>query len=1453
MYSGRSVIIIILLLLFTAIQGEAQYDVSEPLYRITYLTSDDGLSQNTVDCILKDSRGFMWFGTWNGLNRYDGYSFKVYKHEGKANDVSNNFIYSICEDSTGNLWIGTRNGLNLLEFKTDRFISFFNDSLDPASISGNWINTVSCDPEGTIWVGTNGNGLNRIVPGTVRDKYIFKHFNAHSVSSFRLPGNTINSIYYDSKDRFWVGTGNGLTLYSKLHDTSFVFTNIPYDDNSLTSDEIRCVYEDRTGTIWIGTIFGLNRWMEGTNRFVRYFNSIDDPYSLSHSNINQIAEDPEGRLYIATLGGLDYYDRERDGFHHLPVYELENLSLNNEFINSLLCDESGLVWVGTEKGGINRFNIYQKQFGYYSAESGRKLKLNHNTVNSILEEDHLLWVGTAGGGLNLINRKTGKEKYFTFNPRADNSLSNDFVTSLCRDRNNNLWVGTWGGGFSKLISTNGDGIFRHYQNDAGDEKSLINNFVSTIYEDDEGKIWIGTEGGLDLFNPNDNRITHVLNQPVSGDQLSEVGCILRDHHGNLWIGTRNGLYYISDEHVALIKKFPNKIPFICFRSDPNNAASLNENYVISLYEDNNKNLWIGTYGNGLNRLDWDGINPGDIKFTHYTQKEGLCNNVVYGILEDNHYNLWLSTDYGLSRFHIESEEFSNYYVADGLQSNQFYWSAAAHGANEILYFGGMKGINYFNPENIVNNQNPPTPILIDFKILNNVVEPGKPFGKRIILDKLISETEEIHLNYRENTFSLEFSGLSYHLPEKNRYAYKLEGVDEDWVKVSSSRRFANYTKLPGGEYIFRLKAANNDGLWNENAATLKIIIKPPFWKTGWFRILIVAVMMLLIGIYLRLHTRSLKLQKRKLEELVRERTAQIEDQKVRLEQQNTEIMEQRDRLIQLNKKVKAVNQLKLKFFTNISHEFKTPLTLMLGPLEKLRGRWKSENDSMKQINLITRNAERLLHLINQLMDFRKIEKGKMSLHVQEGNLGTFIKGILEAFNDLVIQKNIDLVFDCSISDKLVWFDHEKLENVLFNLLSNAFKYTPEKGTINVRVKFINPVRSDVSQGADKKKDANTHVHIEIADTGVGISKDKLPNIFKRFYQAEQINDSTMGSGIGLSLTRDLIKVHRGSIAVDSKPGEGTTFTIQMPCSREAFSEEEVTQTNLGQSNLKSHVNMLKHILENQLSINEDLPVLKLEQYVGKPLLLVVEDNRELREFVASRLNQQFNILIAENGEIAFELAEKHNPDLVISDIMMPVMNGLQLCSMLKEKIETSHIPVILLTAKGTVENQIEGYKTGADEYIPKPFNMELLETRVQNLIDSRKRLRKAFANPDQVSLEEITKNPTDQKFLRKALQHIEKNLDNTEFNVNDFASVMCISRSLLHKKLTALTDQSATDFINTIRLKKARELILSGSYNISEVAYTVGYNDPKYFSRLFKKHFNVSPSEYIKELRTKVG
>jgi signal transduction histidine kinase/ligand-binding sensor domain-containing protein/DNA-binding response OmpR family regulator len=1455
-----------LILINTSFSFSQNYHVDKNL-RVEHLTTEQGLSQNTVDCILKDHRGFMWFGTWNGLNLFDGYDFKVFSKQNNIQSISNNFIYSLCEDHNGNIWIATNYGLNKFEYKTNQFTHYNYNPDDPNSISSDKLQVVFFDSRNNLWIGTNGSGLDQML--TNKDgQTSFSHYNTRSGKESKITDNTINTLFEDRNGNLWIGTNNGLNCINLNNGKIKSLFSGP-DVQSLSYNVIRTIYEDNQGMLWVGTEYGLNRKNKSSETFQRYYNNPDDPKSLYHSTITDITQDANNNILIGTLGGLNIYNYERDNFERFPTDKNGSYSLNNEFINSIYCDKSGIVWIGTDKGGINKYNIRQKQFGCLTNDPLNLNSLNNSIVNSIYEEGDIIWIGTAGGGLNKYNKKTNKFSHFINDPHRLNSINSDFITSICRDPDGNLLIGTWGGGVSRLISESAGGNFFHYQFNG--EPNQSEGFVSGIYADRNGRIWIGSLKGLDLFNSKSGKFIRINSSVNNVTNIREVGCILHDKAGNLWVGTRLGLFIINSAEIKKDIPYPEKIRK--FVNIPGNQQSISGNYIISLCEDKQGNIWIGTYGDGINVLKREDLVKDNLQFQHYTHNQGLSSDVIYCIIEDNDGLLWLSTDYGLSKLNPQTGHIRNYFMTDGLQSNQFYWSAGFKGKDGTLYFGGINGLNYFHPAQITDNQNKPPVFITDFKIFNQPVNIGKWKNKKTILQQSIAHTKVLKLSHKENVFSFEFAALNYDLPEKNQYAYMMVGVDNDWILVNANRRFASYTNLEGGEYIFKVKASNNDDIWNDEPASLKIIITPPFWKTIYFKIFLFIFLLVSIYAYLKIHTRNLKEQKIKLEKLVKERTLEverqneqlahqaeklresniqiekrkelIEGQKIQLENQNKEIMEQRDKLIHLNKKVNLVNQLKLRFFTNISHEFRTPLSLIISPIEKLMEKSHENDENRNYLDLINRNAQRLLHLINQLMDFRKIEMGKMDLKVSKGDLIAFISDIFNSFNDLASQRNIKLEIFKPQSNipTETWFDHEKIENVLYNIISNSFKYTPSPGKISLNINFMKRVIDSQDGNQNAKRDI---AEISVTDTGIGIPKAQQSDIFKRFYRSDNtLTLGAAGTGIGLSVAKDLIRIHHGTIRLESMEGQGSTFIVSIPINKEGYNTREIVDYRSDVPCIKNQVESLEFELRGLNKKNISATASKKFQK-DKALILVVEDNYDLREFIITHLYDKYNVIEAGDGKTALEAARIHNPDLIISDIMMPVMDGLDLCTRIKTSIDTSHIPVILLTARDSVENQIEGLETGADDYIPKPFNMVLLEARIKNLIELRKKLRLLFASTNEFSYQDIVSTSTDEKFLKKAFTVVEENIDNPKFDVNYFISYMSVSRSLLHKKLVALTDQSAVDFINSIRLKRSLQLLKSRLNNISEVAYAVGFNDPKYFSRLFRKFYGKSPSDYLK-------
>ncbi|WP_319591795.1 two-component regulator propeller domain-containing protein [uncultured Draconibacterium sp.] len=1395
--------------------------------RLNYLTTNEGLPQNTIDCILKDSNGFMWFGTWNGLCRFDGYTFQIFQSQ-QEKWLPGNFIQTLCEDQNGNLWVGTNKGLAFFDYSMLKFVEvpLLTEKLGFVSITH-----IINDENNTIWVATAGNGIWKIENNAQTITSV------ESVFENQLTDKNVNHLCLLPDNHLLAGTNNGLSVINLSGGKPKPVWERLYEYMAdIEGIHIQTIHADRKGNIWLGTIdVGLYYFNAGTLNLTYYGADNNNPNDLNHLAVYDIIEDRNGTVMIGTLGGLNFYNPVSQTFSSLPASSEEREYLNNPFVNSLYADELGNIWIGTEKGGINHYNTYQKPFNALTHEAANTNSISHNTVNSIFTEKDVLWVGTAGGGVSRISRNGRNTIHFQQSDENPQSINSNFVTSFIRDYRNHLLVGTWGGGLNKLLAER-QNRFEVLVNTPDDPKSLSSSFISSLEYLDDKHILVGTRGGLDIYDPEDDSFLRI-HEKMNIDQTLEIGCLLTDSRNRVWVGTENGLYRFNRSHLLAFNENTEQIDFEKFVSSPTDSSSLKGNYVISLFESHDGTIWIGTYGNGICKYTENG------GFINYTEQDGLCNNVTYSIEEDAQGNLWISTDNGLSRFDPESETFQNYYSSDGLLSDQFYWSASCSDEQGNLYFGGIKGLNYFNPSEFASYPNIPKPVFTQFSVFSEPVIIGEKYHSKVILDAPISETKEIVLSYKDAVFSIEFSALDYFQPGKIKYAYQMEGVDQNWVEVSSNRRFANYTNLSGGQYVFKVKAANSDGIWSENYTALTITIVPPFWETAWFQLLAILFITAMVVLYIRYRTQFLKEQKRKLEQQVRERTFKIEEQKEELEKQNQQISKQRDEVIELNEKVKLVNQLRLRFFTNISHEFRTPLTLIIDPLEQLMRNMKGDANTQNTLNIINRNAQRLLHLINQLLYFRRIETGKLKLNISKGNLQEFLHGIFESFKDLAEHQRVDYRFEAAKITDETWFDAEKVENVFYNLLSNAFKNTQATGSITLKMEQFTEDKENCIDAP--------FVAISVIDTGRGISKEHLPHIFNRFYKDSESGKQTdfTSSGIGLALTYEIVQALNGEITVQSETQKGSTFTVCIPYSKNRFEPEDINETSIPtEINLEGRVNVLS---EHILARNTDY---ELEEETtdekGKPTLLIVEDNFDLRSFLLQTLRSDYRVLGAENGKIGLEMAKKYSPELIISDVMMPVMDGIELCSRLKKNIQTSHIPIILLTAKSMVESWIEGLETGADDYIPKPFNLQILQIKMRNIIESRRKIKDIFSSPEPLSPDKFSSNKLDEEFITKAYQVLDKNFSEPDFSVEQFAREMFVSRSLLYKKIKALTDLNITDFINSYKLKKSVEMIKTSDQSISEIAFKTGFNDPKYFSRIFKKFYGSSPSDFSKKHST---
>ncbi|MCV9385077.1 hybrid sensor histidine kinase/response regulator transcription factor [Reichenbachiella ulvae] len=1424
-------------------------------YRFKHLTTENGLAQNMVDCMLQDSQGYIWLGTWNGLCKYDGYTFETFdSRAGGESTLGNNFVYALQEDQFGNIWVGTRKGLfvYLYNRKVFRLVDLSQYGVSNQSS----FHSIYSNKKGELHIGSSEGLTSLKINNSKGETTLIRHLYLNQKEG--LNGGVVSAIVEDTRGQVWVGTDSALYTLNKEGE---IMSQHQFDETnpeSLSANLIHDLHVTRDGQLWVATEVGLNQYDPIRDAFVRYYYQPDDPNnSLLHNTVMNL-EESHGNLLIATLGGLTIMNRNTGKLSNYRNNPTDNFSLNNDFLNCLMIDDEENIWIGTERGGVNIINSRQNSFEQIKFEIGNSNSLSHSTVNSIYEDEEYLWIGTAGGGLNRVNKQTQKFVHFQFNSPSQRQISSNFITKIYRMKNGELWVGTWGQGINVLPEGRSDGPF---QTLAETDSGIINPFISSIIEDKWGYVWIGTLGGLYRLDRKTGDVLRV--QPVNQKVLvSGVGCLTIDYQGKLWVGTREGLFRLDPLQ-------PNE-SIQTFRHQDNNSNSISGNYVISLIEDHVGNMWAGTYGQGINKIK---INDKSVRITRYDTQSGLSNNIVFGIEEDRDHFLWLCTDYGLSRFDPKTETCRNFYVSDGLLNNQYYWSSTFKNKEGKLYFGGMNGVDVLHPDWISEEIDQPEVVITDLKLLDQSVVPHQSYNGVEVTENLISKAKEITLSYKEKIVSLEFSTFNFLDSDLITYAYYLDGFDQQWNYIGSKRHFASYTNLKPGEYTFKVKAAGPNGIYNESPTELKISISPPFWETVWFQLLAVILIATGFVAYIRFRTYSLKRQKEILAKQVQERTEEInrqkealtyqsmqlqktnatleekqkfiEGQNSQLESKNREIGERRDELLELNNKLKLVSQLRLSFFTNISHEFRTPLTLIIGPLERLMNNYSFGEEVKNNLEVINRNAKRLLHLINEIMEFRKIEQGKSELKVGHGNIEHFSRQIFEAFTPLAEIKEIDFSFEAhQIPDK-VWFDSEKIENILYNLLSNAFKYTPNKGAIKVQLAVLKAEESRLNLDSDENTQGQEVVSIKVIDSGSGISEENLPLIFKRFYRIESEDAFKIGgSGIGLAITEELIKAHHGDIFVSSEIGEGSVFEIQFPSIYQ--SGEELSFVQPDQPNIQSQIEILK----NELMIRREEPEQKEELSINddKSTILVVEDNLDLRKFISLRLSEKYNIVEASNGLKGLEFAEKYNPDLIVSDVMMPQMDGFEMCTSIKNNFSTSHIPVILLTAKSSVENQIEGLQIGADDYLPKPFNFELLEARIANLIESRRRLRQQFQQEDEIQPAAVAQNTKDQRFMERAVQLVEEQYSNSEFGSKDLVTALGISRSLLHKKLTSLTGHSASEFINHLKMKKSKELLREGDKNISEVAYAVGFNDPKYFSRLFSKHFGYSPKKYQEKL-----
>lgn len=1352
--------------------------------RFEHLTVDDGLSANTVFCMLQDSRGFLWIGTYDGLNRYDGYNFKIYKNvQLDSTSLSENKIRALCEDRDGNIWIGTwGGGLNKFVRNTEKFEHFRFNPNNFNGINSDDILSLLIDKTGNIWIGTEGGGLDYFDP----QKKIFYHYKHDAEDPNSLSGDMVASMYEDSKETIWICTNsNGLNKFIRKKNNFIVYKHSDDNPQSISSNQVTSIIEDQFGVYWVGTRNGgLNRFDPSKNIFTHFTNEPGNPNSLSDTGVWTILEDSDGILWIGNYSnGLNKFNRKDETFTSIRKNYNDPQSLSDDGIFSIYEDRSGILWFGTWSGGLNKYDKLKEKFLTYSLVPGDENSLSSNMVYAIYKDKKgILWVGTQGGGLNRIDEKENKVKHFNHKPDDINSLSSDYVYSICEDHDGYIWVSTDNAGINKFDQKTNK--FQRFQNEPGNPNSLSSNSVSLIFIDSFGDLWAGVAGGgIERLKKNEKNFIHYVNNPSDPKSISSkmVYSIYEDKARNLWIGTYGG---------GLMRYNRTTDDFTFYIYDPNNIKnSLSSNIVSSVCEDDNGILWIGTTGAGLNKF-----NRENNTFKHYGSSDGLANDVICGILADDEGNLWISTGSGVSKFNIRNEIFRNYDSKDGLQGNEFNAWAYFKSSTGEIYFGGVNGFNVFHPKLIKENSFRPPVEILNFRILHKPVNVGyDSVWMRTILEKSISETNQIDLNHDENIISFEIAALDFHSPEKNKYAYTLEAFDKNWIYTDASRREITYTNLDHGEYTLKIKGSNNDGVWNEAITSLKIIIHSPWWAKWWAYVLYTLIVFMVFAVSTRIY-----INRRRL-------TLQLS-----LEHEHA-------------RKLEEVDQLKTHFYTNISHEFRTPLTLILGPADALSSRL-TDDFSRKQIGLIKGNANRLLNLINQLLDLSKIEAGRLELQASAGNISLFIKGLVMEFEAIAEKNDINLKLVVEKDEIELYFDRDKMEKIMTNLLSNAFKFTPPGGTITVTVKQV----------------YDNFVEITITDTGIGIRKTELTKIFDRFYQVDSSHSREHeGTGIGLALTKELVELHQGKISVESEEGEWTKVKLIFPLGKDYLLDTEIAET----PDYQMHT-----ILQNDeySRIDKNIVDSTGNELIDKTIILVVDDNSEVRDFIKSSLEDLYHVEEASNGEQGLRKAQKFIPDMIISDIMMPKMDGYEMTRKLKDDEKTSHIPIILLTAKSDQESKIAGLNLGVDDYLVKPFDTKELLVRVKNIIELRKILHAKFSDNSYLTKDAgIPKlSCIDEEFMKKIMTVIEKHISEEEFSIEEFGKNVGMSRSQMHRKLKALTGKSASVYLRTVRLLKAKQMIQEKRGTISEIAYKVGFSSLAYFSRCFKEEFGHAPSDH---------
>lgn len=1399
-------------------------------YRFENYTVSDGLPFNEAFLITQDNQGIIWIGSKRGFSKFNGFTFETFTYN--PVDTTTKFlkkIHQIDKLGDGKFLFAKNQRIHLFDPLTSQ-----SERLLLKSMPLDDLRTVYVSNDSSIWIGTASNGLFHYN----KNFDLIDRYHIDSDSPYRLDTNFINKIYGEDNGNVLLDIGDEENQFLRLDFSKQKIVKYPklkadegvilYTSDTLNANYAFCSLQTDSNSIWLGTNAGLIHMNISQSRFTRYHPTdltIDQNYEsfkinclFSYKNYLWCGTENRG-IFIFDLNEKQFIKN----YYYSPhqKYGLIDNRVLDFFYSETY--EDGVLWIGTGNG-ISKVDLNQKPFDlYYSLSVGDRISYLDN-VRTIYSDSANLWVGLGGrknASLNIINKHTHEVKQLKEDPRDPYSIGNGTVGSVVKRKDGKYWITTWRGWLNLYNPRTGSiQKWNAYHNDIG-----LNGWVFCEAKLDRlGNYWIGSIGdGLWKIDSESNVVSkHFLPQP---NQLPDkvVRSIYIDSLESpeiIWLGTNNGLSRFN----VLTEVFEN------FNEASLGKQSPEFNSILHIYRDKQRVFWLAMDNSGLVKLD-----IGKRELRTFTTHDGLPSNHVFSVYPDKKENIWMSTGNGISMFNPRTEEFNNYFQEDGILENRFNYGAHCQDKDGKLYFGGARGVTAFYPEEI--HENPfKTDVKINFLLIDNKrIGIGDTVHREIPLPKSIHQLDKLTLGYRNHDFALEFYATHYANSIQNSFKYRLRGYDKEWKYTDADNRRAHYTNLPPGTYTFEVMASNADGIWGIQKDQLTIHLLPPWWNSVSFRLFTLLFLSFCIWTYTRIHTYQLKKQKEKLEFQVKEKTNALQIANLHLKNQNEEMEKMAEKLREQDRK-------KTDFYENISHEFRTPLTLILGPVSQLIQEIGVKNERWgSRLFLIKRNAARLLRLINQLLDISALDTGVMKLSLTRGDLISFLEEIVSSFQYQAGKSNKEFKITCDHKRVEAYFDPDKLEKILYNLISNALKFTGEGESIHIEVHIERDIDHLRDLGFQVSSTENYQCCIiSVTDTGMGIPEGKLTYIFKRFYRIDHAKTSVSGIGIGLSLTKELVEKHKGQIKVESKEGIGSAFTFFFPINKESY------------ENIDGRFHSLSLEEKIQVITTPDLPFIPVpvnkqqELSPGNPILLLVEDNKDMQNYVYENLKNHYRILLADDGEEAYRIAFNKIPDIIVCDVMMPKIDGIELCGKIKRKVQTSHIPFIYLTAKSSIENQVKALEQGAEDFISKPFHIDVLRLKIQNILNSRHLLQDKLRTAAFTHLPPKAIPTSEEKFLGKVITILNEHYANPDFGAENLAKEIGFSRAHLYRKIKALTDQSISEFIRTYRLNKGIELLKQGQGNVSEVAFQVGFSSPSYFSTTFKKQFGQPPQSFVK-------